>query len=78
MDHLNEQITARISRAMALPKDWRVTTHYADGATKTHDTHEAGAENWATGERRKIGKSMINRATGQIVRVVAVTIDRIQ
>jgi len=76
--NLNEQIEASINRAMALPKDWRVTTHYADGSAKTHDTHQAGAQNWAIGERRKIGRDLIDRATGNKVRVVSVTIDRIQ
>lgn len=64
-----------IAKRLAAPKNFRVVTTYADGATKTHDTETAAqAENWAIGERRKIGRSLVDRLTGGEVRVVAVEI----
>lgn len=65
-----------IAARLAAPMTHRVTTVYADGTTKTHDARSAGAaENWATGERRKIGRRLINRETGAEVMVVAVEIE---
>lgn len=67
-----------IAKRLAAPRQFRVTTHYEGGATKMHETETEGqAENWATGERRKIGRDLIDRETGGTVRVVDVTIDRI-
>jgi len=64
-----------IARAQAMPMTHRVTTTYADGATKIHDTRSEGAaENFATGERRKIGRELIDRETGAEVMVVSVVI----
>ncbi|MCP4564044.1 MAG: hypothetical protein GY873_30210 [Bosea sp.] len=72
-------IRARLEALAAAPREWRVTTHYADGATREHDTHtQAGAENFATGERRRIGRDLISRETGMPVRVVDVTVARIR
>ncbi|TPN04488.1 hypothetical protein [Mesorhizobium sp. B2-1-2] len=74
MRDINSFLTARA----AAPREWRVTTIYANGTTRTHDTHsEAGAENYATGERRKIGRDLISRETGATVHVVDVTVERI-
>lgn len=71
-------IRERLEALAALPREWRVTTHYESGATRHHDTHTAAqAENFAIGERRKIGRDLIERATGRTVRVVKVTIGRI-
>lgn len=68
-------IEARIRAKLALPKNFRVTTHYADGATRIHDVHAEGqATNWAAGESQKIGRDLIDRDTGKTVRVVDVTI----
>ncbi len=65
----------RINSALAQPLTHRVTTVYADGATKHHDTRGlAQAENWAVGERRKIGRALIDRMTGATVSVVSVEI----
>jgi hypothetical protein len=62
---------------LARPKEWAVVTAYAGGATRTHETASHGAaENYAVGERRKIGRDLIDRGTGSIVRVTAVTIQR--
>lgn len=71
-----------IAAAQAAPLTHRVTTNYADGATRTHDTRSlATAENYATGERRKIGRDLISRnpdlTAGPVVRVVSVEIAEI-
>lgn len=64
-----------ISRAQAMPMTHRVTTTYADGATKIHDARSEGAaENFATGERRKVGRCLVSRDTGKTVQVVSVVI----
>ncbi len=71
--------TALISAMLARPKQWRVSTIYADGAVRTHDVHSFGqAENWATGERRKIGRKLLSRETGQTVEVTRVSIEALQ
>lgn len=67
-----------INANLARPMTHRVTTVYEGGAVKTHDTRSAAqAENWATGERRKIGKTLTDREKGAEVRVIAVTVDGI-
>ncbi len=64
-----------IAAALAATKTHRVVTTFADGSSRHHDTRsEATAENYAHGERRKIGRDLINRATGETVRVVAVDV----
>ena len=64
-----------IASKIAAPLTHRVSTVYASGAVKTHDTRGAAqAENWAVGERRKIGRELIDRMTGDKVRVVSVEI----
>lgn len=56
----------------------RVVTVYADGATKSHESISlAGAENFAVGERRKIGRDLISPVTGKSVRVVDVIVEPI-
>lgn len=81
--NLNERehdmdILARLEDLSAKPRNWRVTTHYADGRARHHDTHSvARAENYAIGERRKIGRDLISRETGEPVRVERVTITKI-
>lgn len=65
----------RIAAAHAAPMTHCVLTTYADGTAKRHETRSHGsAENWAIGERRKIGRDLINRETGATVRVVSVEI----
>jgi hypothetical protein len=66
---------AFLAAQLARPLTHRVTTTYASGATRTHDTRSAAqAENYAVGERRKVGRDLINRMTGETVRVTSVTI----
>lgn len=55
-----------IVAALAAPKTHKVVTTFDDGSTLEHLTaSEAQANNWATGERRKVGMRLIDRATGQ-------------
>ncbi|MFN3549264.1 MAG: hypothetical protein ACK4U0_17390 [Mesorhizobium sp.] len=71
-------IASRIASLMAAPKLWRVTTTYACGKRRTEEmTTEDQAKNCAIGERRKIGRDLIDRATGAVVRVVSVDIEKI-
>lgn len=64
-----------IAKAAAAPKTHAVLTTYADGRVERHETPSAAtAENWAIGERRKIGRDLISRATGATVQVVSVDV----
>lgn len=68
--------TNLIAAALAAPKTHKVVTTYGSGAMKEHLTRSmATAENWAVGERRKIGRNLIDRDTGKTVRVVSVKIE---
>lgn len=74
-DSIHTRIAAKIAAALAMPKTHCVVSTYADGATNRHETASlAQAQNWAIGERRKIGRDLIERETGNIVRVVSVDI----
>jgi len=70
------QALALIARVQAMPKRFRVRTIYADGRVRQpHDTAtRAQAENWAAGQSRKVGRDLIDRETGETVRVVDVVI----
>ena len=64
-----------LSALMAAPKTHKVVTSYADGRVREHLTASmAQAENFATGERRKVGLNLISRETGKEVTVVSVSI----
>ena len=64
-----------LSALMAAPKTHKVVTSYADGRVREHLTASmAQAENFATGERRKVGLKLISRETGKEVTVVSVSI----
>ena len=66
----------KITAALAAPKTHAVVSTYADGRAKWHETRCANsAETFAIGERRKIGRELIDRATGDAVRVVSVDIE---
>lgn len=66
---------ALIHAALSAPKTHCVTTAYADGSVRRHETRSAAsAETFAIGERRKIGRPLINRDTGLPVEVVSVTV----
>jgi hypothetical protein len=65
----------RIAAALAAPKTHVVLTTYADGHVRRHETRsEASAQSYAIGERRKVGRDLIDRMTGATVRVVSVTV----
>lgn len=72
--------TALIAAALAKPITHHVVTTYSDGETLTHPARSAAAaENWAIGERRKIGRDLIRRAFPQRrVRVVSVEVTKIE
>ncbi|MEZ2132489.1 MULTISPECIES: hypothetical protein [unclassified Sinorhizobium] len=66
-------IEALIARRLAAPKKFEAVTLYADGTAKSHKAEtRAQADNFAAGERRKIGRSLIDRATGEKVMVIDV------
>lgn len=72
---MNPTTAALIARMQARPKTLRIQTTFADGSTRYYDVATMGqAEIYATGERRKIGRDLINRETGATVRVVSVDI----
>jgi len=67
-----------INSALAAPKTHQVITSYACGKVRTHQTRsEQTAEMHAIGERRKIGKDLIDRETGETVRVISVIVEPI-
>lgn len=64
-----------IAAALAMPKTHEVVTAYADGTERRFGTRNpASAENHAVGERRKVGRDLIDRISGEIVCVVSVSI----
>lgn len=64
-----------IASKLAEPFTHCVLTTYTDGAVRRHDVRSLGAaNNYAIGERRKIGRDLVSRETGKTVRVVDVTI----
>lgn len=67
-----------IAAALAAPKTHEVVTTYACGKVHRHPTRSAGsAEVHAGTERRKLGRDLIDRATGKTVRVVSVEVEAI-
>lgn len=67
-----------VRRMLARPKQYRVVTIYRSGARRVHEVHSEGqAQNHAIGERRKVGRDLIDRETGKRVHVVDVRIERI-
>lgn len=68
-------IESRLSALAARPATHNVETRYACGKVRTYGARSAAAaENYAVGERRKIGRALIDRETGNPVQVVAVEI----
>lgn len=62
-----------IAAELAKPMTHKCVTLYADGSAKEHQARgRAQAENWAIGERRKVGRDLIDRTTGKTVRVLDV------
>jgi hypothetical protein len=64
-----------IAAQLAKPITHEVVTTYADGTVRTLGTRSvAQAETHAIGERRKIGRALVERNTGKTVCVVSVTV----
>ena len=73
-----EGLPPALLAALAAPKTHRVVTCYQCGKRREHETRNlASAENYAIGERRKIGRDLIDRESGATVRVVSVEIELI-
>ena len=69
-------LEALIARHRALPMTHVVVTRFTDGREERHETRSAGAaENWAIGERRKIGRRLLSRQSGQVIIVESVRIE---
>lgn len=68
-------IEQRLAAIAAAPKPLKVVTTYECGKTRTLEVRSmAAGETYAFGERRKIGRDLIDRETGRTVRVVSVEI----
>ena len=62
-----------LRRVLSMPHTHKVVTTFADGRTREFTTrNEASARMYAVGERRKIGRDLIDRTTGATVRVMSV------
>jgi transcription elongation GreA/GreB family factor len=73
-----DQVRARIEALQALPRTHKYVMTYADGRTRAVlAVSEAAAENGAVRERRHIGRDLIDRATGETVRIVSVEVKAI-
>lgn len=69
-------MTARLEALAAGPKPWVVTTTFADGRVRTlRQPFEKSARNFAERESRNIGRDLINRDTGETVRIVSVVVE---
>lgn len=66
---------ALVAAMLAKPITHDVVTTFADGSTRRFGVRSAAqGENYAIGERRKIGRDLVNRETGATVRVVSVEV----
>ena len=64
-----------IARVQAMPMTHAVVTKFADGTERRFEVRSQKAgENHAIGERRKIGRDLLNRDTDATVRVVSVDV----
>jgi len=73
-----QDINEIIAKRQAAPKRYCVVTAYDNGTERTHYTEtKSQAENWAIGERRKLGHSFQDRESGEILTRVSVTIDAV-
>lgn len=71
-------VPAIVAAQLVKPITHNVVTKFADGKERKFGVRSfAQAENYSVGERRKIGKDLINRETGVTVRVVSVSIEAI-
>lgn len=60
---IHQTIESLIAAQSSKPATHHVVTVYSDGETYTHLVRSASAaENWAIGERRKIGRELVRRS----------------
>lgn len=72
---LSPASAAIIARMQAMPKKFAVVTLFADGSERRHEAATRGqADNYAVGEKRKVGRVLLHRDTGAEVRVVSVEV----
>jgi len=72
---LQAKIDAMLSRILAQPITHNVVVTYRDGTSRSLGVRgEKAAENNARGERRHIGRPLIDRETGRTVHVVSVEV----
>lgn len=68
-----------IAAVLAMPKTHKVVTTYADGDVCEFPTRsEQTAENHAILDRRNVGRDLIERETGKIVRIVSVQVVKME
>lgn len=66
----------RLEALAAAPKNWFYVVRYEDGRERRIGAiSRSAAENGAIRERRKIGRNLIDRETGVVVRVVSVEVE---
>lgn len=64
-----------IAAQLAKPLTHSVITKFEDGTSRNHDVRSmAQAENYAVGERRKVGRYLVSRETGESRKAVSVEI----
>lgn len=62
-----------VAEMLARPVTHEVVTTFADGSERRFGVRSAAqGENYAVGEHRKIGRDLISRENGAIVRVISV------
>ncbi len=67
-----------IAAALAMPKTHKVVTTYVDGRVREFETRsQQTAEHHSVLDRRNIGRDLIERETGKIVRIVSVVVCKI-
>lgn len=70
-------IEQRLEALAAGPKPFVVATSYACGRVERFGCHSAAAaESYASRQRRKVGRDLIRRETGETVRVAEVKVER--
>lgn len=70
---MSPETAALIARMQSMPKAFEVVTLFADGTSRAYQTATRGqADNYAVGERRKVGRQLASRETGATVEVVDV------
>ncbi len=67
-----------LNKRLAAPKQWKVVTTYADGSVREHLTETRGqAETYVAMTSGKIGKTLIDRETGEKRTVISIEIEKL-